>query len=136
MLLLERMYGLMGRESYMESTEKGLNSHLKKAIVYIERNYRDIVTREDIVKAASLNHSSLTRLFKNELGMTPIEYLWYHRLIVAKKFLEFTNLPIKEIASRCGFKTPQHFSRKFEEFMKCNPTVFRIEALTKRKKSF
>ena len=61
--------------------------------------------------------------------MTPIEYVWYHRLVVAKKFLEFTDLPIKDIASRCGFKTTQHFSRKFEESLGCNPTTFRKVAV-------
>jgi AraC family transcriptional regulator of arabinose operon len=62
--------------------------------------------------------------------------LWHHRLVVAKKFLEFTELPIGEIASRCGFKTTQHFSRKFEEKMGSNPTAFRADAVADRKKSF
>jgi AraC family transcriptional regulator of arabinose operon len=68
--------------------------------------------------------------------MTPIEYLWHHRLVVAKKFLEFTNLPIKDVAARCGFKTTQHFSRKFEETVGVNPTAFRIAEVSRRKKSF
>lgn len=136
MLLLEGTYGLIGQNDPIGNANKILNPHLKKAVIYIENNYRDIVTLEDLVKAASLNHSSLTQLFKNELEMTPIEYVWYHRLIVAKKFLEFTDLPIKEIASRCGFKTTQHFSRKFEESLGCTPTTFRTVAVTRRKNSF
>ena len=134
MLLLERTYGLIGQNGPGGSSNKILNPHLKKAVIHIENNYRDIITLEDIVKAASLNHSTLTRLFKTELNMTPIEYVWYHRLTVAKKFLEFTNLPIKDIALRCGFKTTQHFSRKFEEQFGSNPTSFRVDAVARRKK--
>lgn len=136
MLFLERTYGLIEPNDPIGNAKKILNPHLKKAVIYIENNYRDIITLVDVVKAASLSHSSLTQLFKNELEMTPIEYVWYHRLVVAKKFLEFTDLPIKEIASRCGFKTTQHFSRKFEESVGCNPTTFRMVSVSRRKKSF
>lgn len=136
MLLLERAYGLIEQNAPIGNANKILNPHLKKAVIYIENNYRDVVTLEDVVKAASLSHSSLTQLFKSELEMTPIEYVWHHRIVVAKKFLEFTDLPIKDIASRCGFKTTQHFSRKFEESLGCNPTTFRMVAVSRRKKSF
>lgn len=136
MLLLERTYGLIGQNDPIGNSNKILNPHLKKAVIYIENNYRDVITLEDIVKVASLNHATLTQLFKNELYMTPIEYVWNHRLIVAKKFLEFTNLPIKDIALRCGFKTTQHFSRKFEESSGCNPSTFRKVAVSERKKNF
>ena len=136
MLLLERTYGLIGQNDSAENSNKILNPHLKKAVIYIENNYRDVITLDEVVKAASLNHSTLTQLFKNELDMTPIEYVWYYRLTVAKKFLEFTNLPIKDVASRCGFKTTQHFSRKFEERFGDNPTAFRTVSVERRKKSF
>ena len=136
MLLLERTYGLIGQNDSVENSNKILNPHLKKAVIYIENNYRDAISLEDVAKAASSSHSMLTQLFKNELNMTPIEYVWHHRLTVAKKFLEFTNLPIKDIALRCGFKTTQHFSRKFEEKVGSNPTSFRADAVANRKKSF
>ena len=136
MLLLERTYGLIGQNDPVGNANKILNPYLKKAVIYIENNYRDVVTLEDVVKVASLSHSSLTQLFKSELAMTPIEYVWHHRLVVAKKFLEFTDLPIKDVAARCGFKTTQHFSRRFEGHYGCNPTSFRVDVVEKRKKNF
>ena len=136
MLLLERTYGLIGQGDCDNSASKIINQHLKKAVIYIDSHYGENITLDDIVISASLNHSSLTKLFKDELGMTPIEYLWYHRLVIAKKLLSFTDLSIKEISHRCGFKTIQHFSRKFEEKIGCNPGVFRTEAVSKRKQTF
>ena len=136
MLVLERTYGLITQDSSLENANGITNPHIRKAVVYIENNYRESVTLEMVAKAAALSHSSLTQLFKNELKMTPIEYVWHHRVIVAKKFLAFTELPIKDIAYRCGFKTTQHFSRKFEESIGCNPTAFRIAAVASRKMSF
>jgi AraC family L-rhamnose operon regulatory protein RhaS len=136
MLILERTYGLIGRNDPMENADKIIDPHLKKAVIYIENNYREAITLNDLAKAASLSHSSLTLLFKKELEMTPIEYVWYYRMIVAKKFLAFTELPIKDIALRCGFKTTQHFSRKVEQSLGCTPTTFRTVAVSERKKSF
>lgn len=133
MLLLERTHGFVEQNNMLDVVDRVQNPHLKKALLFIESNYSESITLENIVKSASLNHSSLTRLFKNELNMTPIEYLWDHRLLVAKRLLEFTNLYVKEIAKRCGFKTTQHFSRKFEEKFKINPSTFRIDAVEKRK---
>ena len=136
MLHLERMYCLSERNDPIGAAYKVIDPHLKKALLYIENNCRDTITLSGIAKAASSNHTTLTQLFKKVLEMTPIEYVWHYRLVLSKKFLEFTNLPIKDIASRCGFKTPQHFSRKFEERFGDNPTTFRTVAVEMRKKSF
>ena len=111
------------------------NPYLKNAVIYIESHYHEKITLESITKAVAINHSTLTRVFKSELGMTPIEYLWQYRITVAKKCLAFTNLPIKEIAMRCGFKTVQHFSRKFEMCTKHTPAVYRELAIAERKKA-
>ena len=135
MLLLERTYEVVGQNAPVECSSKISNPHLQKAVIYIENNYHSAITLDDIMRAASLSRASLTQLFKNELEMTPIEYVWHHRIAIGHKFLNFTNLPIKDIALRCGFKTVQHFSRKFEETYGCNPTTFRTTVVSNRIKS-
>ena len=136
MLLLERTYEVVRQNATIGCSNKISNPHLKKAVVYIENNYQNTITLEDVMRAAAMSRSSLTQLFQKELGMAPIEYVWHHRMVIAHKFLNFTNLPVKDIAARCGFKTVQHFSRKFEENYGCNPTTFRNAAVSNRKKNF
>ena len=132
LLLLEKECKDNRVNDLVECSEKIWNPHLKKAVIYIENNYATAVTLGDIMRAVALSHSSLTQLFKKELGMTPIEYVWCYRIAVAKRFLAFTNLPVKDVATRCGFKTAQHFSRKFEEVCGCTPTVFRKAAVSNK----
>ncbi len=134
MLVLERTYGYIGRITTPSDTIK--SNHLRKAIIYIESNYRNPINLTAISAAASINHTTLTKLFKDNLGVTPIEYLWSHRLKVAKKQLEFTELPLKDISCRCGFKTVQHFCRKFEQETGYTPSSFREYAVQKRKQYF
>lgn len=132
MLLLERSYGVTDQSH----TEPITNRHLKKAVIFIESHYQDSLRLTDISTAAALNHTTLTELFHRELNTTPMDYLWNYRICVAKKHLEFTNLPIKDVALRCGFKTAQHFSRKFESATGQTPTNFRTHALQSRKSAF
>lgn len=133
MLILERIYSLSGRAAAYSHSLAVRSTHLKKAVICIESNYRSHLTLGDICRSASINHSTLTQLFKEELGVTPVEYLWQYRVCVAKKHLAFTELPLKDIALRCGFKTAQHFTRRFENATGFSPAEFRKAAVKKRK---
>ncbi len=135
-LMLEKAYGIIGQNGFSIPENIIQNPHLKNAVIYIESHYHKAITLKDITKAASLSHSSLTQLFKKELDTTPVEYLWQYRIRVAKKHLEFTSLPIKDISARCGFKTVQHFSRKFEAYTGYTPSKFRDMTVARRKAAF
>ena len=134
-LLLERVYGIIETKE-PKQIKKIKNKHLKSALIYIESHYNKSITLEDITTSASMNHTSLTKIFKEELNTTPMDYFWKHRISVAKKHLEFTNLPVKDISIRCGFKTVQHFTRKFEQYMGVTPVVFRKNSVKERKSAF
>ena len=123
---------LLKANDSVECLNKTCNPHLQKAVIYIENNYHNAITFKDIMSAVALSHSALVRLFKQELGMTPIKYVWHYRIAVAEKLLGHTDLPIWEIASECGFKTVQHFCRKFAESHGCNPTAFRNAVASKK----
>ena len=135
-LMLEQAYGITGQALPDPYPDKLKNPYLKKAVIYIQSHYQENITLGILAKSASMSHTSLIGLFKSELNTTPIEYLWKYRISVAKKQLEFTNLPVKDIAVRCGFKTIQHFSRKFEKYTSKTPTDFRNISVAKRKAAF
>ena len=134
LIILERIYGFYeGRDSSLRSVSRG---RLRNTVVYIESHYREVVTLSDISAAALLNVNSLNALFKDELGVTPIKYLLKCRIDAAKKKLEFTELPVGEIAALTGFKTSAHFCRKFGEATGMTPTEFRKRAVEERKRAF
>lgn len=137
MIALERLYGLIGRGDLViceDSRAKIKDERLKRAIIFIESHYSDKITLSQIVARAGINQTTLTELFKHEIGTTPMEYLWHHRVRVAKKHLAFTEVPIKDISARCGFKTVQHFSRIFKEQTDKTPAQYRKEAVEERRK--
>ena len=101
--------------------------------MYIENRFDESVTLPDIAKAAGMNPTTLTALMKEEPGLTAIEYLMKYRITFAKKQLEFTSVPIKDIANMTGFKTVQHFSRVFKAQTDATPAEFRKSTVQKRK---
>ncbi len=132
---LDRAYAY-DRHNPRNAEEEAPNLHLKRAILYIDSHFPEHINLSDIVTAAVVNHTTLTQLFKEEVGDTPMAYLWARRVEVARKFLAFTALPVKDIASRCGFKTVQHFSRKFEALTGFTPTAYREYRLRERREMF
>lgn len=135
-IALERMYGLIGygvTHQKSDNTPIVKNAKLRDAVLYIESRFDESITLPDIAKAAGMNHTTLTALMKEELGLTAIEYLMKYRITVAEKQLEFTSVPIKDIANMTGFKTVQHFSRVFKSQTGATPAEFRKIAVQKRK---
>ena len=135
-IALERMYGLIGyglTHQKSDNTPIIKNPKLRDAVLFIESHYSDSITLSDISANAGINHTTLTALMKEELGLTAIEYLMQYRITVAKKQLAFTDVPIKDIANMVGFKTVQHFNRIFKEITGTTPAEFRKSSVQKRK---
>lgn len=135
-IALERTYGRMGHgvlEHVSDRVSTLKNPKLKDAMVFIEGHYAENLTLSDLVTASRLNRTTLTNFMREETGFTAMEYLMYYRVEVAKKHLAFTEIPIKDISIRCGFKTVQHFSRIFKEHTGKTPADFRTTAVQRRR---
>lgn len=117
LIALEREYARVGyqlvaNEPYGETAE---DSILGNAVLYLEGHFGEDLDLERICRHIHVSRSALTAAFRKELGSTVMEYLMGFRVKVAKKHLAFTEIPIKEISMRCGFKTAQHFARVFKK---------------------
>jgi AraC family transcriptional regulator of arabinose operon len=66
--------------------------------------------------------------FKQATGHTPSRYLWQMRTEKGIQLLSETGLSISEIAYRCGFKNPFHFSRNVRKLQGVSPRMLRHAA--------
>lgn len=130
-IALERMYYLTRTEE-VSIAYNVRNQKLRDAILFIEGHYFLNLALEDIVLKTGVNHTTLTNLFRSELGMSAMEYLMDYRIRVAKKKLSFTFVPIKDISAQCGFKNVQHFSRVFKKYTEETPAAYRNRTFEKR----
>ena len=80
---------------------------------------------DDLSSIAHLNKNYLVRQFKNSFGISPIAYLIKIRMEYAKKLLIESNLPIKNIATYCGYKDSSFFNFYFKKTFNISPASYR-----------
>ena len=89
------------------------HSGLARAIALMESNLEDPLDAERLADAAGLSLRQLERLFRRHFKMTPRRYYLDLRLQRARALLQYTDLPVVEIAVACGFGSAAHFSRSY-----------------------
>lgn len=94
------------------------NEQYKKvlsAIKYINENYCEKITIDDLAKLCMMSNSHFRRTFTQMCGVSPIEYLVSIRIQRAKELIIESTLPVSSIASLCGFKDEEYFCRTFKK---------------------
>lgn len=67
----------------------------------------------------------LRRVFEDEFGVTPVQYLQTCRLLLAKSLLTDTRIPVAHVASAAGFGSVRRFNHLFKERYRLTPTQLR-----------
>lgn len=98
--------------------------HLNKSIEFIEKNYQNKISLENLSKAAAMSSKYYCRVFKEVFGKTPIEYLNSYRIELSCIKLTTTNNKITDIAYSCGFNDLSYFIKTFKHFKKISPTKY------------
>lgn len=101
------------------------NYAVARAEQYIEIHYQEKITIDYLAELGNLSVSSFNRIFKKETKMTPMDYLIQVRLEQSKKLLRRKEIPVTEIAMRCGFNSSAHFSASFRKNYQMTPTEYR-----------
>ena len=96
-------------------------------IAFIQENYTQKLTLEDIADSAAVSTRECLRCFQSSIHQSPMDYLISYRIQVAKKMLETTDHSITEIALRCGFNSNSYFTKIFHRTYGKTPNAFRKE---------
>ena len=108
--------------------EKTADSLVGEAAFEIRRRMRERVNLTEIAEKSGLSYVHFARRFKAAAGAPPSVYLNRLRLAEACRLLAETDLPVKEIAPRCGFSNEYYFSSFFREHSGLAPTEYRAAA--------
>lgn len=103
----------------------GSHPAVSKCVEYIDENYMNQITMDELCSTAGVSKQHLCRLFRNVLGVRPMEYIAKRRIQAAKEILSGTGTPIEEISETVGFCTPSYFCKLFKRYEGITPTQFR-----------
>lgn len=101
--------------------------YIKEAMNYIEQNFQNDISIEDIAGVCGINRSYLGKIFKNSVGHSPQEFLMNYRMIKATELLKLTSLSIADVGSAVGYENQLHFSRAFKNIYGVAPREWRNE---------
>lgn len=96
------------------------------ALSYINENYPQPMTLEDVCRYMGLNCAYFCRLFRTSTGITFTEYLNALRVRKSAEMLSGSSKSVTEISMDVGFSTVAYYNRVFKKYMKCTPTVYRF----------
>lgn len=102
-------------------------SQIRPAVNYIDANYNKPITLADVAKASHLSVSRLAHVFKEQMGITIIDYLTSVRIERAKQLLLATNQNCTEICFEVGYNNQSYFTRTFKGLVGITPRKFRAQ---------
>ena len=99
--------------------------YIKEAIHFIEQNFQNNITVEEIASVCGINRSYFGKIFRKSIGRSPQEFLMNYRMVKATELLKLTSLSIAEIGSAVGYENQLHFSRAFKTIYGISPRQWR-----------
>jgi len=91
----------------------------------IHEHMREEISLDTVAKKLYINPAYLSRLFKDEVGITFTHFLMKARIERAKELLKESYLKIYEISGQVGYKNEKYFSRIFKDFEGVTPNEYR-----------
>ncbi|MGM9589803.1 MAG: AraC family transcriptional regulator [Faecousia sp.] len=117
---------LMRSASFSVSTPLPPASHQCAAIRhYIDTHYKEPLSLEDLARETHINKFYLAHAFKDEYGMSPINYMISRRIGESRYLLQETNMSMSQIARVLGFSSASYFSQSFRRAEGISPIEYR-----------
>lgn len=114
-------------DEQLEHGSKLREFYIHEALTYIEHNFQNEITIEDIAGVCGLNRTYFGKIFKEALGKTPQEFLLNYRMLKAAELLKLTSLSIGDVGLAVGYANQMHFSRAFKNNYGISPREWRYQ---------
>lgn len=101
------------------------NEIVNRAIKFIQRNFYNRISNEDIARVCSCSLSTVCHLFKKYKGISIHKFILNKRILYAKELLRTSNLSVSSVAAKSGFSDYNYFSSKFKGETGISPTDYR-----------
>jgi AraC-like DNA-binding protein len=120
---------MLPKDSRKASDKEPYSFYIKKALDYINKNYHEGISLDNISKYLDINKCYFCSLFKNETDKTFSQYLNELRIEKSKDLLSKKNLSLLDIALTVGFNNQNYFNMIFKKLTNMTPLEFRNSML-------
>ena len=110
-------------------TFPGVVQEILPAVEHASLHFRDAISAVEMAKACRISVRKLQQTFRDNLGMTPQDFVMRLRIDQSLQMMLDSNLELSFIATDCGFADQSAFSRKFRALMGESPLRYRKRVL-------
>ena len=103
--------------------------YICSALSYIYEHYKEPISIQSLSAHCCISESHFRRLFKQVVGISPLEYIQHYRIRQACHLIYLNREPINFIAQQKGYRSLSSFNRQFQQYMHSSPTCYRKEHL-------
>lgn len=126
--IASRSYVISALQRIREEREQQTLSVLDRAQGYIRERFTEDLSLEEVADFVHLNPHYFSKVFKQQVGETFIDFLTGLRIEKAKELILSEELSLKEVCFAAGYKDPNYFSRVFKKVTGLTPTEYRAQA--------
>lgn len=123
-----RIFGLMIPQKNTEEPDAGPAGWIPRSIEYMNMHYTENINVQDVAAYISVHRAYFSKIFAEQIGMTPIQYLQKLRMERALQLLQQTRHSVSEIAMTLGYPDLYSFSRAFGKYYAASPSKVRENA--------
>jgi AraC-like DNA-binding protein len=120
-------YTILNVDGYAVETELQDSSKLDRIYTYINTNFKDHISLDQIANVANMTVPAFCRYFKKVTGKTFTKLVNEYRVVHATKLLSESMMSITDISFECGFNNFSHFNKIFKEITGKNASGYRKE---------
>ncbi len=111
-----------------EDLRQETDSPAVRAKRILDSRFHERIDLRALASSLFVSADYLRELFKGTFGDAPMHYLIQRRIDHARDLLRLTDLPVHEVAARCGIENPYYLSRLFRKVMGESPSAYRRSA--------
>lgn len=120
--LLYQFLIYLKKNAYNNQLDFTQNQVVNEVIDFIRSNYSNKITNESFADITGYSVPHTIRLFKAEIGITPMEYLNRFRLRMAKTLIDFhSELSIDNICQKVGYANLSYFIQQYKKMFETTP---------------
>ena len=102
---------------------------IRNLVIYIDSNYSKNISLSAIAQESHVSKEHISRLFKNETGVTITEYIATTRCHKAAELLQTTGLSVSEISELVGYSDNNYFVKVFKKYIKMTPSQYKRQVI-------
>lgn len=131
--LILRMLQSEARAVLMGHSEEYADTHgLAAAVQYVHRHLDRHISVEELAETACMSKSTFYRYFRNEFGVTPLQYVNHRRVERAKELLHDAQRTVTDVSYALGFSSVSHFIEMFKKHTGQTPKTYQQHVVEAR----